>query len=96
MPQPRKGTAADPEPQEPAVTVDVSDIPEDNPESVELANCIARANTLLEQKAVVLAGIQECRELGTLLTRTGSGSREQVAWIRTYLPRKSRKGTESE
>lgn len=70
--------------------IDVSDVDANAPESVELANCINRANALLEQKVTVLSGLQECRELATLLTRTGSGSREQVAWVREYLPRKSR------
>jgi len=73
-----------------APTIDVSDIDAKAPESVELTNCINRANTLLEQKVEVLAGLQQCRELATLLTQTGSGSREQVAWVREYLPRKSR------
>lgn len=82
-------------PKEPS-EVDVSDVPKDQAESVELTNCINRATTLIEQKAEVLAGIQECRELATLLTRTGSGSPEQVAWVRFYLPRKSRKSNGSE
>lgn len=76
--------------------VDVSDIAKDAAESVELTNCINRASTLIEQKATVLSGIQECRELATLLTRTGSGSPEQVAWVRFYLPRKQRKTAEQE
>jgi hypothetical protein len=80
-------------PKEPS-EVDVSDVAKNSPESVELANCIARANDLIGQKAEVLAGIQECRELATLLTRTGSGSPEQVQWVRFYLPRKSRKTSE--
>jgi hypothetical protein len=71
------------------------DVPADQPESVELTNCINRANTLIEQKAEVLAGLQQCRELATLLTQTGSGSREQVAWVREYLPRKSRSKDEN-
>lgn len=70
-----------------------SEVPGDRPESAELATAIASANELIGQKAVVLSALQERRELATLLIRAGSGSREQVAWVREYLPRKSRKGT---
>jgi hypothetical protein len=70
----------------------VDDIPTDAPESVELGNTIENASGLLEQKAEVLAKIQSARVLSTLLIENGSGSREQAAWVRFYLPRKKRKG----
>ena len=89
---PRKQTT-EPEPEETteAVVIDVSDIPEDRPESVELRNCIEKAAQGLEEKAEVLARIQSARQLSTLLIENGSGSREQVAWVRQFLPRKKRK-----
>jgi hypothetical protein len=73
------------------VVIDVSDIPEDRPDSVELRNCIENAAQGLEEKAEVLARIQSARQLSTLLIQNGSGSREQVAWVRQFLPRKKRK-----
>lgn len=78
--------------------VDVTDIPTSQPESMELANCIQNATTALEEKAEVLSRIQSARMLSTLLIQNGSGSREQVAWVRFYLPRKTRKanGVEDE
>jgi hypothetical protein len=71
--------------------VDVSDIPDDRPESVELANCIDNANHALEEKAEVLSRIQSARMLSTLLIQNNSGSQEQVRWVRFHLPRKTRK-----
>lgn len=71
-------------------------VPANSPESVELANCIEKANVALAEKAEVLARIQSSRELATLLTQNGSGSREQVEWVLTYLPRKKRKAGEAE
>lgn len=87
----RTSTADPNEPQTEAPQVDVSDIPADRPESQELTNCIEKASSALERKAEVLAEIQSARQLSTLLIENGSGSREQVEWVRTYLPRKKRK-----
>lgn len=69
----------------------VNDIPNDQVESAELANCIQNANSALAEKAEVLSRIQSARMLSTLLVENGSGSRDQVAWVRFYLPRKTRK-----
>jgi hypothetical protein len=74
----------------------VDDIAADAPESVELQNTIENANTLLGEKAEVLGKIQSARVLSTLLIENGSGSREQAAWVRFYLPRKKRKGEDGE
>lgn len=71
--------------------VDVSDVPANREEAPELTACIERANGLLGQKADILSGIQECRQYGTLTMNMGRGNREQVAWLRFYLPRKTRK-----
>lgn len=71
--------------------VDVSDIPANRPESQEMANAIENATKALEEKAEVLSRIQSARVLCTLLIENGSGSRAQVEWVRTYLPRKKRK-----
>lgn len=68
----------------------VADIPADRPESVELANAINTARSLLEQKKDVLAKLQEAREYSTMSVNMGNGSPEQVAWVRFYLPRKKR------
>jgi hypothetical protein len=87
MPTAAKAQKAKPE----TPQVDVTDVPADRPESAELATTIQRANTLIEQKQEVLASLQQARELATLLIANGSGSREQVAWVRQYLPRKQRK-----
>lgn len=71
--------------------IDVSDIPANRPESQELATCIENASKALEQKAEILSSIQGARLLSTLLIQNGSGSRAQVEWVRTYLPRKKRR-----
>lgn len=71
--------------------IDVSDIPANRPESQELATCIVNATKALEQKFEILATIQSSRLLSTLLIENGSGSRAQVEWVRTYLPRKKRR-----
>jgi hypothetical protein len=81
----QKNPDTEPEP------VDVSDIPEDNPGSEELATLIERAAQLLDDKAEILAQLQSARQLASLLVENGSGSREQVAWVRTRLPRKKRR-----
>jgi len=73
-----------------------SEIPADRPESVELQNAIERANVALGEKADILARIQSARELATLLIENGSGSQDQVVWVRTFLPRKTRKSDGSE
>lgn len=70
----------------------VDDIPADRPDDVSLENTINNAVALLDQKAEVLAKVQSARVLSTLLIENGSGSREQAAWVRFYLPRKKRKG----
>lgn len=71
--------------------VDVSDIPEDRAESPELAIAIEKANGLIEQRKAVQEQLHQCRMLGHLLADTGSGSREQIEWLRKYLPRKQKK-----
>ncbi len=71
--------------------VDVSDVPSNRPESTDLGNAIARANELIEQKAAVLADLQAVRQYCTLAITAGNGSRDQVQWVRFYLPRKKRK-----
>lgn len=83
-------------PEEVIVAGLVDDIAQDAPESVELGNTIDNAATLLEQKAEVLAKIQSARVLSTLLIENGSGSRDQAAWVRFYLPRKKRSGAADE
>jgi hypothetical protein len=77
---------------EPTV-VDVSDIPEDRPYDETLAKVIESANAALEAKATILAKLQTARQASTVLVGMDVGSREQVAWVRTHLPRKMRKGT---
>lgn len=76
--------------------VDVSDIPEDRPESADLATIIVRANDLFKQRAAVQESLQECRLLTSMMTKNGAGSREQVEWVRKYLPKKSRTDTNGE
>lgn len=70
---------------------DMSDVPMDREANQLVAEKIEQANALLEEKKDVLARIGDVRELLTLLVNTGTGSYEQVAWIRFYLPRKTRK-----
>lgn len=74
----------------------VDDIDANAPENDTMANTIEQASVALGEKAEVLKRVQEARELGTLLINMGNGSREQVAWIRFYLPRKKRKDGEVE
>jgi len=69
----------------------VNDVPANKPESSELQQKIESANALIERKREVLSELQKFREACTILTETGSGSRDQVAWVRYYLPRKERK-----
>lgn len=90
-----KAEIAETGPKDPS-EVDVSDIATDAPESVELANCIDNAGRALDEKSEVLSRIQSARMLSTLLIQNGSGSREQVAWVRFYLPRKTRKSNGAE
>lgn len=71
--------------------VDVTDIPSNREDAPELTACIERASEALGRKAEILAAIQECRQYGTMTMNMGRGSREQVAWLRFYLPRKTRK-----
>jgi hypothetical protein len=73
--------------------VDVSDIPEDRPEDPTLTVAINAANERLERKAALLREIQDSRQLCDLLVKSDVGSREQVLWVRTYMPRKLRKTT---
>lgn len=69
----------------------VDDIPADNPEDATVAQKIDQAILLLEERKTLNEKVSKVRELLTLLTETGSGSREQVAWVRFFLPRKTRK-----
>jgi hypothetical protein len=96
MPRPKK------DPNAPAVAkneqealakgdISVDDIPVDQEFSQELQKRIDLANVLIEQKRGILAELQEVRQACTILGKTGSGNREQIAWIRFYLPRKKRK-----
>lgn len=71
--------------------IDVSDIPANRPADPTLAKAIETAKERLERKASVLAEVQNSRNLTTLLLGDNLGSREQVLWVRTYLPRKQRK-----
>jgi hypothetical protein len=71
-------------------TLDVSDIPADREPDVTLAQKIQFASDVLDRKAELLKELGDVRELCTLLVNTGSGDREQVAWVRFYLPRKTR------
>lgn len=77
------------------VPVDVSDIPEDRPEDATLVVAISAANERLERKAAILREIQDSRQLCDLLIKSDVGSREQVLWVRTYLPRKTRTNAEA-
>lgn len=76
--------------------ITVDDIPTDQEFSPELQKRIDLANVLIEQKREILTALQEVREACTILSKTGSGNRDQVAWIRFYLPRKTRKGNGQE
>lgn len=75
----------------PAEKIDVSDIPANRPADPTLAKAIETAKERLERKASVLAEVQNSRNLTTLLLGDNLGSRDQVLWVRTYLPRKQRK-----
>lgn len=76
--------------------VDVSDVPTNRPADPTLAKAIETAAERLERKAAVLAEVQKSRNLTTLLVDDNLGDREQVAWVRFYLPRKKRKNGEAE
>lgn len=69
----------------------VDDIPANRPSDTTFENAIEKAAEALDEKAQVLAKIQDARQLATLLINMGSGDREQVAWARFYLPRKKRR-----
>jgi hypothetical protein len=71
-------------------------VPADRPEDATLAQAILIANKELEEKAEVLGRLQSSRMLTTLLVEKGVGSREQVLWVKQYLPRKKRKSNGAE
>ena len=81
--------------------IDVKDIPANRPEDPTITQAIETARERLERKADVLKEVQNSRQLLTLLIESNLGSREQVQWVRFFLPRKTRKegkaeeGTES-
>lgn len=72
-----------------------SSVPANRPEDPTLAKAIETARERLERKAAILAEVQNSRQLTTLLVNDNLGSRDQVVWVRTYLPRKERKNGES-
>src|SRR5271165_1742071 len=76
--------------------ITIDDIPADNPHDDLLAQKIDFATDVLSRKADLLKELQDVRELTTLLIKTGTGSPEQVAWVRFYLPRKTHKKGEPE
>lgn len=101
MPRPKNDPDAPPAPKTPEEAVeqgiiDVSDIPMDRPTDVTLETAIENANALLAQKRELLEKIGKVRELCTLLIESSIGDQEQVAWVRFYLPRKTRKNAEDE
>ena len=70
--------------------IDVSDIPEDNPEDPVIEQKLEYAEKVREEQLAILEKKSAVRELLTLLVQTGSGSPDQVARIRFTLPRKKR------
>lgn len=68
--------------------ISADDIPADRPDNDVVAEKIEFAIEALERKAAALDEVGAVRELLTLLIKTGSGSRDQVLWVRFNLPRK--------
>lgn len=73
-----------------------AEVPNNRPEDPTLAKAIDTARERLERKAAILAEVQNSRQLTTLLIGDNLGSRDQVEWVKTYLPRKARKAGEAE
>lgn len=70
--------------------VDVSDIPEDRPADTGLNAVIERANELLEQRKTLQQQFAETRLLANMMINNNVGDREQVEWVRKFLPRKTK------
>lgn len=100
MPRPKNpDTVPTPETPEQAIEMgllDVTDIPEDRAPNDTLAQALEVAMVTLEEKREVNERMQNQRQLTTLLVGSGMGSREQVAEVRFYLPRKTRKTSNGE
>lgn len=76
--------------------IDVTDIPDNREPNDTLQQALEVAMVTLEEKAEVNSRMQNQRQLTTLLVGSGMGSREQVAAVRFYLPRKTRKTSNGE
>jgi hypothetical protein len=76
--------------------ISVEDVDVKQPHDLTLQTAIENAAVLLEEKKGLLERIGKVRELCTLLVESGIGDRDQVAWVRFRLPRKTRKTANGE